>query len=120
MDVYDLSVKDHENFCGDAIVFHNCQVGDNGHVVEISCKDNDITKELEHLFFHRKMINVDYRIHKDFKKMIIKGDLFYEIIVDSDDPKSGIVKINELPPESMFRIETTKGKLIEFQQAKEG
>jgi len=48
------------------------------------------------------------------------GDEFWEIVIDPDNPKDGVLKIQELPPDSMFRIETTKGKLVEFQQAKEG
>lgn len=119
-DVYDLSVEKHMNFCGDSCVFHNCQRGDNNHVFDIICKDDDVKKELDFLFFHRKMLNMDRRIWSRSKNLFIMGDEFWEIVIDPDNPKDGILKIQELPPDSMFRIETTKGKLVEFQQAKEG
>jgi hypothetical protein len=119
-DVYDLSVEKHMNFCGDSCVFHNCQRGDNNHVFDIVVKDDDVKKELDFLFFHRKMLNMDRRIWSRSKNLFIMGDEFWEIVIDPDNPKDGVLKIQELPPDSMFRIETTKGKLVEFQQAKEG
>jgi len=48
------------------------------------------------------------------------GDFFWEIVIDMDDPKQGILNLVPLPPDSMYRIETTKGKLVEFQQSNEG
>jgi hypothetical protein len=119
-DVYDLSVEKHMNFCGDSCVFHNCQRGDNNHVFDIIVKDDDVKKELDFLFFHRKMLNMDRRIWSRSKNLFIMGDEFWEIVIDPDNPKDGVLKLQELPPDSMFRIETTKGKLVEFQQAKEG
>lgn len=120
VDVYDLSVRGHENFCTDCVVVHNCQRGENGHVFEIQTKNEEIKKELEFLFFHRKMLNIDRRMNNLFKKLCIMGDLFLENIVDPEEPKKGVIKITELPADTMYRIETVRGRTIEFQQSKEG
>jgi hypothetical protein len=118
--VYDLSVREHENFCGESIIFHNCQTNDDAHTLTIEVEDKKVKEELEFLLFHRKMLNVDKRIWNWAKNLFIFGDLFLELIMDMDNPKDGVMKTMLLPPESMFRIETTKGRLIEFQQSKEG
>jgi intein/homing endonuclease len=122
MDVYDMSVEKHMNMCGESVVFHNCQKGENGHVFRITCDNEEVQEELEWLFFNRKMLNID-----DpgvgwnwFKRLCINGDVFLEAIMNTDNPKDGILKLLELPPDSMFRIETTKARLVEFQQSKEG
>lgn len=120
MDVYDLSVKKHANFAGSSIIFHNCQKGDNGHVFEVLCNNEEIKKELEWLFFNRKMLNCDKNMWDWFKTLFIAGDKFFEICIDPENPKDGVGKIQDLPSESMYRIETTKGKLVEFQQGAEG
>jgi hypothetical protein len=52
--------------------------------------------------------------------MCLNGDLFLEVVIDLENPKDGIYQLTELPPDSMFRIETTKARLIEFQQSKDG
>jgi hypothetical protein len=119
MDVYDLSVEKHHNFCTDSLVLHNCQKDDNGNVFEVKVADEEVKDELEFLFFHRGMLNMNRRLWSMAKNLFIKGDLFLEIIINPDNPKDGIRKAEALPPDSMFRIETTKGRLIEFQQSKE-
>ena len=119
-DVYDLSVEGHQNFCGESVVFHNCQKGENEHVMEIKCNNEEIEKELAWLFFHRKMLNLDRRAWHWMKQLCIFGDFFLEVVIDPESPKDGILKLTELPPDSMYRIETTKGKLVEFQQSNEG
>lgn len=118
--VYDLSVQDHKNFCTDSVVMHNCQIGDDGHVFHIECSNEDVKEECEFLLFHRKMLNLDRRIWNMCKKLCISGDIFMENIISTDNPKEGILKIQELPPDSMYRLETTQGRLVEFQQSKEG
>lgn len=118
--VYDLSVKGHENFCGEGCVFHNCQVNDGGHLLKIDVKNKKVKEELEFLLFHRKMLNVDRKLWNWSKNLFIFGDVFLELIIDQDSPKDGVLGTTMLPPESIFRIETTKGRLIEFQQSKEG
>jgi len=120
VDVYDLSVKEHENFCGESCIFHNCQKGENDHTFKIQCANEKVSEELHFLFFHRKMLNMDRRTWKDFKNMCVMGDHFYELVVDPENPKDGVLKVQELPVDSMFRMETTKGKVVEFQQGKEG
>lgn len=119
-DVYDLSVEDHKNFCGTSMIYHNCQIGENKHVAEITCDNDAVTKELEWLLFHRKMLNLDRRAWHWMKQLCIFGDYFLEKIIDPENPKDGILKVTELPADSVYRIETTKGKLVEFQQSNEG
>lgn len=120
MPVYDLSVKDHKNFATDHTIMHNCQRGDNDHVFNIECGNEEIIQECEFLLFHRKMLNMDRKIWNVAKKLVIMGDFFGEVVTNPNNPKDGILKMQELPPDSVYRIETTKGRLVEFQQSKEG
>ena len=119
-DVYDLTVDEHHNFATDCGIVHNCQKDDHGNVIKISCANDDIRDELEFLFYHRSMVNINRRCWADFKSLLLYGDLFYELVINLDNPKDGIMRVTKLPPESMYRIETTKGKVVEFQQSKEG
>jgi hypothetical protein len=119
-DVYDLSVDKHENFCTNIGVFHNCQIGESGHMFDIIVKNQDIKEELEFLFFHPSMINIDDNLWGWCRDLFLFGDHFMELVIDPDEPKLGILKVQVLPPESVFRIETIKGKTVEFQQGKEG
>jgi hypothetical protein len=66
------------------------------------------------------MLNMNRRLWSDFKNLLAYGDLFWEIIINQDNPTEGIYKISRLPADSMYRIETTKGNCVEFQQSKEG
>lgn len=119
-DVFDLSVDKHENFCTESTIVHNCQKGENGHMFRIDVDNEDVKEELEWLLFNREMLNMDRKLWGWTKKLCIMGDLFLEIVIDTEDPKSGILKLQELPPDSVYRIETTQGRLVEFQQSKEG
>jgi hypothetical protein len=119
-EVYDLSVREHENFCTDSVVMHNCQRDEKGNVFKITCEDEQIKKELEFLCFNRKMLNLNRRAWQMVKKLCIFGDAFYELITDPEEPKQGVLKMQELPPESVFKIVTTKGRVVEYQQSKEG
>lgn len=119
-DVYDLSVKGHENFATDTTIFHNCQIGNNGHMFEIICNNPDIKKDAEELCFSHNGLNFDRRLWNITKNLYLKGDHFLELIIDVENPKRGILGIASLPSESMYRIETIKGKLLEFQQSNEG
>jgi hypothetical protein len=119
-DVYDLTVEDHHNFATDCCIVHNCQKDQDGNIFKVIVKDDDVKNEIEFLFFHRSMLNVNRRAWADFKSLLLFGDLFYELVINLDEPKDGVAKITRLPPESMYRIETTKGKVVEFQQSKEG
>lgn len=119
--VYDLTVEKHHNFCTNWGVAHNCQKDENGRVMQIVCKNEDIKEECEYLLFHRNMLNMDQKKAWDMaKRLFIMGDFFYEVVVDMEDPKKGILSLVPLPADSIYRIETTKGKLVEFQQSKEG
>jgi hypothetical protein len=119
-DVYDLTVEDHHNFATDSIIVHNCQKDEQGNVLKISCKSDDVRKEVEFLLFSRQMLNFNKRLWPDFKSLMLYGDLFYELVTNLDNPADGVLKVQRLPPESIYRIETTKGKVVEFQQSKEG
>lgn len=118
LDVYDLSVETHRNFATDQCIVHNCQKGDNEHTFEIKVKNESVKKELEYLF-HR-LIKVDKNVWNWAKNLYGMGDWFGELVLDPENPKAGVLKINPLPADSVYRIETTKGKLLEFQQSKEG
>lgn len=119
--VYDLSVEKHENFCTNWGVAHNCQKDEAGRVFEIVVKNQEIKEELEYLAFHRKMLNLDQKkVWNRAKNLFINGDDFLEIVINPEDPKRGVLNITPLPAETMYRIETTKGRLVEFQQSKEG
>lgn len=51
------------------------------------------------------------------KDLAIYGDLFLEPV---SSPDGRLVAIQSLEPETIFRIETLQGKLLEFQQSKSG
>jgi len=118
IDVYDISVDDHENFATDSCILHNCQIGDNGHTFNIVCKNETVKKELEYMY--HKLLKVDRKIWNWAKNLYCMGDWFGEVVIDPENPKLGVLKVNPLPADSIYRIETTKGKLLEFQQSKEG
>ena len=118
MDVYDLSVDEYENFATDNCILHNCQLGDNNHTFEIFCSNEQVKKELQYMF-HR-VLQIDKELWGWAKNLFCMGDWFGEIIIDTENPKAGILKVNPLPADSMYRLETTKGKLLEFQQSADG
>lgn len=120
MNVYDLSVEEHKNFATDGLIMHNCQKDDDGNCFKVFCANDQVKKEVEFLLQHRKMLNMNHNCWNWFKNLCAMGDHFLEIVINPDNPKEGIYKVVSLPPDSMYRIETTKGKLIEFQQSKEG
>lgn len=121
IDVYDLTVEKHHNFATEWGIAHNCQKDDDGRVFSIQTKNQDVKEELEFLLFHRKMLNFDQKKVWNLAKLLfIYGDFFYEIVINPDNPSEGIYNLVPLPADSMYRMETTKGKLIEFQQSKEG
>ena len=64
------------------------------------------------------MLNFNRRMWNLVKNVCIFGDQFIELIINKENPKHGVLKIQELPCDSMYRIETVKGKLLEFQQSK--
>ena len=118
--VYDISVEKHKCFCTDSIVLHNCQKDQQGNICRVETSNDEVRNELEFLFFHRQMLNINRNGWSWFKNLCVNGDHFIEIILDPDHPEEGIFKAISLPAETMYRIETIRGKLIEFQQSKEG
>lgn len=119
-EVYDMTVERHHNFATDSIIVHNCQRDSDGNIFTINCENEDIKSELQFLFYHRSMLNMNRSVWGDFKNLLVYGDLFWEIVINQDNPTEGIYKVARLPADSMYRIETTKGKVVEFQQSKEG
>lgn len=118
--VYDISVEEHKCFATDSVILHNCQKDENGDIFKINVENDEVKEELEFVLLHRKMLNLNRNGLTWFKNLCIFGDWFVELVVNPDSPKDGIFKAVPLPPETMFRIESIKGKLLEFQQSKEG
>lgn len=119
-DVYDISVEEHKCFCTDSVVLHNCQKDDDGNICKIITQNDDIKNELNFLLFNRNMVNLNKNGRNWFKNLCVNGDHFLELIINPENPEEGVYKTVSLPAETMYRIETTKGRLIEFQQSKEG
>lgn len=117
-DVYDLSVDKYENFATDSLIVHNCQINEKNYVFNVKCKSDIVKKELD--FALHQLWEVDNCAWNWMRQLCKYGDLFVENTIFEDDPKAGIQSLNVLPADSMYRIETTKGKLLEFQQAKSG
>lgn len=120
IDVYDLSVEKHLCFATDSVIVHNCQKNEEGNIFKIECKNEEIAKELNFVMLHRKMLNLNREGWKWFKNLCINGDWFLEYIINPDKPSDGVLKLIPLPPETMYRVETIRGKLVEYQQSKEG
>lgn len=118
--VYDLSVEKHQCFATDSLIVHNCQKDETGNVLKVVTQNEEVKQEIQFLLLHRRMLNMNKNAWGLFKSLCIFGDLFLEVIINPDNPKEGIYKTVPLPPETMYRIETVKGKTLEFQQSKEG
>ena len=117
-DVYDLSVEDHENFATNATIVHNCQMDEKDHVFTVKCSNEDVKEELD--FLMHKLLKLDDRAWGIQRNLCKLGDQFFEVVIDPNAPKKGILKIQVLPADSMYRIESIKGRIIEYQQSKEG
>jgi hypothetical protein len=119
-DVYDISVEDHKCFATNSVILHNCQKDEEGNIFKVHTKNDEVKEEIEWLLLHRKMLNMNRNGWTWFKNLTISGDWFIELVINPENPKEGIYRAVPLPPETMYRIETVKGKLIEYQQSKEG
>lgn len=119
-DVYDLSVEKHMCFATDSVILHNCQKDENGNIIKITTENQDIKDEIDFLLMNRKMLNLNRNAWVWFKNLCISGDYFVELVINPENPKEGIYRTMPLPCETMYRIETVKGKIIEYQQSKEG
>jgi hypothetical protein len=118
VDVYDLSVEGHENFATDCTIVHNCQTNDKGYVFQVSCSNEEVKEESD--FLVHRLLGMDDRAWGIERNLCKYGDQFFEIIIDPQNPKRGVLKLQVLPADSMYRIETVKGRLVEFQQSQEG
>lgn len=119
-EVYDLSVETHQCFATNSVILHNCQKDESGNILKVLTENEEIKEELDFLFYNRRMLNINRNGWIWFKNLCIMGDHFLDLVINPDNPKEGIYRAVSLPCETMYRIETVKGKLIEFQQSKEG
>jgi len=118
VNVYDLSVEGHANFATDATIVHNCQTDDDGYVFRVKCGREEVREEID--FLLHKLLEMDDRAWTIQRGLCKLGDCFFEMVIDPSDPKRGVVRVEQLPADSMYRIETIKGRLVEFQQSQEG
>jgi hypothetical protein len=118
MDVYDLSVQEHENFCTNGGIMHNCQLGENGRCLEIHTANKDVKRLCERLC--HEDLEMDDALWGSHRNLCLYGDEFWELVIDPTSPKDGILKVQSLPAATMYRIETIRGKLLEFQQSGTG
>jgi hypothetical protein len=118
--VYDISVSDTLCFATEDVILHNCQQDDSGNILKVQVKNQEVKEELEFVLFNRKMLNLNKNARVWFKNLCIYGDWFVELVYNPENPTEGIYRGVPLPPETIHRIETVKGKLLEFQQAKDG
>ena len=119
-DVYDLTTDVYHNFSCNGVIVHNSDettVPDiEGKIFNISTPNQGVKEELDWLF--DDLLQLETEDLWSWTRNVVKnGDLFLEIIIDADSPELGIQKISELPPETIYRIETVRGRLLEFQQS---
>ena len=86
-----------------------------GKVFDIITTSSEIKEELE-WFFHDQL-SIQQDLWAFARNLCKNGDLFLECIIDPDNPQLGIQRVVELPPETMYRIETVRGRTLEFQQS---
>ena len=85
------------------------------HVIQIHCKDKGVKRELEYLYFDA--LKVDSELHGIFYNACLYGDDFWELKINPENPEMGILGWVKLDPFMMWRIESNKGVLLEFQQS---
>lgn len=93
-------------------------IDEHGHVLDVQASNSIVKEEIEWLFFTR--LNVDDEMTTWARALCKYGDLFGEITINPDDVEDGIQGVKVLPGRSMWRIETTSGHLVEFQQSWSG
>jgi len=93
-----------------------CSYDDENHVLQIRCSNEAVKDELKFLFFNSNTIDVDSRAWGMTRNICKFGDGFWEAVIDPQNPQFGILKLNELDPHTMWRIQSKKGTLLEFQQ----
>jgi hypothetical protein len=93
-----------------------CSYDDENHVLQVRCSNEAVKEELEFLFFNSRTIDVDSRAWGMARNLCKYGDSFWELVIDPKSPQFGVLKLNELDPHTMWRIQSRKGTLLEFQQ----
>lgn len=116
-EVYDLSVDVHQNFATDSCIVHNCQSDEKGHVIHVGCDDEWVKEESE--FVIREQWELDDEAFSEFKNLCLYGDHFYECVINPNTPELGVMRLETLPAESMFRLETVRGEVLEYQQSRD-
>lgn len=91
---------------------------ENDHTMRVKCNDSKIKEEAEFMLF--KCCKIDNKIWGFVRNLCRDGDLFLEGIIDENVPELGILGIQELDPGTMWRIQSNRGKLLEFQQSMYG
>ena len=119
-DVYDISVDQHQCFATDSVILHNCQKDEKDNIFKIQVENDEVREELAFVLLHRKMLNLNRNGWVWFKNLCIFGDWFVELCFNPENPKLGIFRAEPLPVEQMYRIQTVRNQLVEFQQSKEG
>jgi hypothetical protein len=94
-----------------------CKENRNGDLFVIKSNSAAVEKEIK---FSLDSWKIKSKIREWAKTLATKGDLFIEVIADPFEDKAGIYMVESLPPETVYRIETIKGELLEFQQSLEG
>jgi hypothetical protein len=102
------------NVYADEASAHNAD----GHVVTVRCANQKIKEELEFLLF--RLINIDDKAYSIARSLSKYGDWFGEIVVDPENVEGGVLNLASLDPYTMWRIQTKRGKVLEFQQARTG
>lgn len=93
---------------------------ENGNVLKIICSNETIKNVITELFLNKNFLNLNEKMYAISRNLCKYGDTFLEIVVDSENPKLGVLKISELDVYSTWRCEDRGGRLIEFQQAADG
>jgi len=93
-----------------------CSYDDENHVLQIRCANEAVKDELKFLFFNSNTIDADSRAWGMTRNVCKYGDGFWELVIDPHNPQFGVLKLNELDPHTMWRIQSKKGTLLEFQQ----
>lgn len=91
------------------------QQDEDGHTFKVYTKNKAVQDELNFLFF--QLLEIDDSMWGRFRNLCKYGDWFTELVIDPAHPEDGIQKVRDLPVETMWRIETVRGRLLEFQQS---
>lgn len=89
---------------------------EHGNVLKVRCSDEAIAKELEFLFLDSRMLNLNKTLYAKVRNLCKYGDAFWEIVIDPDDPKNGVLKLSDLDPYTMWVIVNQRGAVMQYQQ----